>query len=180
MLLTLGSSWPGIGTPPGSFEVGGYTFSTYRLVLFAAAVSVLLGLYLLFTRTGYGVLARATMQNPGMARALGVPTPRIYALTFGLGAALAGLTGGLYAPTMTLNPTMGVTFIVDAFVTVVVAGAEPLLGVPPAAAILAAIKAALTAQWGQIFGQIGLLIAVVLVIRVLPQGVSGWRLRKGA
>ena len=75
MLVVLGSSWQGIGTPLGSFKVGDYTFSAYRLVLFGAAVGVLVGLYLVFMRTGYGVMARATMQNAAMARALGVRRP---------------------------------------------------------------------------------------------------------
>src|SRR5262249_42959377 len=92
-LLALGSSWQGIGTPLGSFAVGSYTFSVYRLVLFGAAVGVLVGLYLIFMRTNYGVMARATMQNAEMARALGVRTQRMYAMSFGLGAALAGLCG---------------------------------------------------------------------------------------
>ena len=67
-----------------------------------------------------------------MAEALGVDTRLIYSLTFGLGAALAGLTGGLYAPTMTMVPTMGATFIMEAFVTVVVGGADVFLGTAPA------------------------------------------------
>ncbi len=178
MLVTLGSSWLGIGTPAGSFEVSPYTFSSYRVVLFVAAVLVMAGIYFLFMRTSFGVLARATMQNARMARALGVRTPRIYAASFGIGAALAGLCGALYAPTMTLIPTMGVTFIVEAFVTVVVGGSNVLLGTVPAAAILSVIRSALNAWQGQIVGQIGMLIAVILVIRVLPQGVSGWVARR--
>ncbi|MEO6270575.1 MAG: branched-chain amino acid ABC transporter permease [Lautropia sp.] len=178
MLVTLGSSWPSIGTPAGSFEVTPYTFSTYRLVLFAAAVFVMIGIYFLFMRTSFGVLARATMQNARMARALGVRTPRIYAMSFGIGAALAGLCGALYAPTMTLIPTMGITFIVEAFVTVVVGGSNVLLGTVPAAIVLSAIRSALNAWQGQIVGQIGMLIAVILVIRVLPEGVSGWVARR--
>jgi branched-chain amino acid transport system permease protein len=118
------------------------------------------------------------MQNARMARALGVRTPRIYAMSFGIGAALAGLCGALYAPTMTLIPTMGVTFIVEAFVTVVVGGSNVLLGTVPAAAALSVIRSALNAWQGQIVGQIGMLIAVILVIRVLPEGVSGWMARR--
>jgi branched-chain amino acid transport system permease protein len=178
MLVTLGSSWPGIGTPAGSFQVSPYTFSTYRVALFIAAVVVMIATYLLFMRTSFGTLARATMQNARMARALGVRTPRIYAMSFGIGAGLAGLCGALYAPTMTLIPTMGVTFIVEAFVTVVVGGSNVLLGTVPAAAALSVIRSALNAWQGQIVGQIGMLIAVILVIRVLPEGVSGWMARR--
>ena len=179
-LVVLGSTFPGIGTPLGSFDVGVYTFSTYRMVLFVAAIGVLGFVYLLFMRTGFGVQARATMQNAAMARALGVRTSRIYALSFGIGAALAGFCGALYAPTMNLIPTMGAGFIVEAFVTVVVGGASVLLGTAPAAAVLAIIRSGLNAWYGQVIGQIGLLIAVILIVRVLPSGFSGWLARRSA
>jgi urea ABC transporter permease protein UrtB len=174
VLIFLGSTMQGIGTPLGSVMVGSLSYSAYRLVLMAAAIALLVGLWLLFYHTRYGVIARATIQAPHMARALGVDTGRIYGLTFGLGAALAGLAGGLYAPTMTMVPTMGATFIVESFVTVVVGGADIFLGAAPAAAILAVIRSSLTAWQGQLFGQIGLLIAVIIVIRVLPGGLSAW------
>src|SRR6478672_9480318 len=179
MLLIVGSSITGIGTPEGSFAIGGYTFSTYRLVLFACAVAVLIGLYVTFMKTRFGVMARATMQNAAMARALGARTGRIYAISFGIGAGLAGLCGALYAPTMTLIPTMGATFVVESFVTVVVGGANVLLGTAPAAVFLAIIRMALNASYGQIIGQIGMLFAVILIIRVLPEGISSVLVRRG-
>jgi len=174
MLIVVGSSFAGIGTPEGSFQVGIYTFSTYRVVLFLAAIGVLAFIYLLFMKTRFGVHARATMQNPSMARALGMRTNMVYALTFGLGAALAGLCGALYAPTMTLIPTMGATFIVESFVTVVVGGTNVLLGTAPAGLALAIVRTALIGWHGQIAGQIGMLLAVMVMIRLLPNGFSGW------
>lgn len=177
-LILLGSSMPGIGTPFGSIVIGNYSYSTYRLVLIGAAIAVLVGLYIMFNATRFGVIARATIQVPHMANALGVNTGRVYGLTFGLGAALAGLTGGLYAPTMTLVPTMGSTFLMEAFVTVVVGGADVFLGTAPAAAVLGVVKALLTSWYGQLFGQIGLLVAVIIVIRILPKGISGFLLRE--
>jgi len=174
VLIVLGSTMQGIGTPLGSIDVGARSYSLYRLVLMACALGLLGGLYMLFYHSRFGVIARATIQKPQMAYALGVNTGRMYGLTFGLGAALAGLAGGLYAPTMTMVPTMGATFIVESFVTVVVGGADIFVGAAPAAAILALIKAGLTAWYGQLFGQIGLLVTVILVIRILPGGLSGW------
>lgn len=174
VLIVLGSTMQGVGTPLGSITVGEQSFSLYRLVLMATAVGLLASLYVLFYHSRFGVIARATIQKPKMANALGVNTDRMYGLTFGLGAALAGLAGGLYAPTMTMVPTMGATFIVESFVTVVVGGADIFVGAAPAAAILALIKTALTAWYGQLFGQIGLLLTVIIVIRILPGGLSGW------
>jgi branched-subunit amino acid ABC-type transport system permease component len=147
----------------------------------AIAVLMLMGLYLLFMKTKFGVRARATIQNPQMAKALGVDTGRVYSLTFGLGAALAGMAGALYAPTTTTVPTMGSAFIVQSFVTVVVGGANALVGTAPAAGILGVIQSLLASVFGQTIGQIGLLITVILVVRILPAGLSGLlsRVRNG-
>jgi branched-chain amino acid transport system permease protein len=79
---------------------------------------------------------------------------------------------------MTLIPTMGITFIIESFVTVVVGGANVLLGTAPAGILLAVVRTALNAWYGQIAGQIGLLITVIIVIRILPEGVSGWLSRR--
>ncbi|MEO6024047.1 MAG: branched-chain amino acid ABC transporter permease [Burkholderiales bacterium] len=178
-LVFAGPSIEGIKTPFGSFMLGGYSFSSYRVVLMVIAVLVLISLYLLFMKTKYGVHARATIQNPDMARALGVNTNMIYSLTFGLGAALAGLAGALYAPTTTTVPTMGSAFIVQSFVTVVVGGANALVGTAPAAGILGVIQSGLVAAFGQTIGQIGLLVTVILVVRLLPKGLSGVFSRSG-
>ncbi|CCD97029.1 putative branched-chain amino acid ABC transporter (permease protein) [Bradyrhizobium sp. ORS 375] len=177
-LILVGSTMAGVGTPFGSFQVGAYSYSIYRIVLFVAALAVLAALYALFNWTRFGVLARATIQVPHMAAALGVDTRLIYSLTFACGAGLAGLAGGLYAPTMTLVPTMGATFIMEAFVTVVIGGADVFLGTAPAGGILAIVKSGMTSWQGQLFGQIGLLIAVIIVVRVLPKGISGFVLRE--
>jgi branched-chain amino acid transport system permease protein len=172
MLLVAGPSIEGIGTPFGSFSLGDYSFSTYRALLPLIALAILFGLYLLFFRTNYGVCARATIQNASIAQCLGLRTDKLYTLTFALGAGLAGLTGALYAPTMTAVPTMGSNFIVQAFVSVVVGGANVIAGTTPAAGVLAIIQTALTASYGQLFGQIGLLVTVIVVIRLMPQGLG--------
>ena len=177
-LIALGPSLADISTPLGSVQIGSLSYSTYRFVLMATAAALLIALYLVFNYTRFGVLARATIQVPHMAEALGVDTRLIYSLTFGLGAALAGATGGLYAPTMTLVPTMGSQFITEAFVTVVTGGGDVFLGTAPAAVILGFIRSAMTTWEGQLAGQIGLLVAVIVVIRVLPRGVSGLILRE--
>jgi branched-subunit amino acid ABC-type transport system permease component len=98
-------------------------------------------------------------------------------VSFGIGAALAGFCGALYAPTMTLIPTMGASFIVESFVTVVVGGANVLLGTAPAGILLAAVRTTLNAWAGQIIGQIGMLVAVIIIIRLLPEGISGFLTR---
>jgi branched-chain amino acid transport system permease protein len=75
---------------------------------------------------------------------------------------------------------MGASFVIEAFVTVVAGGADVLVGTPPAAIALALIKATATAFWGQVYGVMGLLLAVCLVVRLLPEGFTGWMLRRRA
>jgi branched-chain amino acid transport system permease protein len=93
-LIMVGSTMAGVGTPFGSFQVGDYSYSIYRLVLFASALGVLGGLYMLFNWTRFGVLARATIQVPHMAAALGVDTRLDYSLTFACGAGRWRARGG--------------------------------------------------------------------------------------
>ncbi|MDP9363616.1 MAG: branched-chain amino acid ABC transporter permease [Chloroflexota bacterium] len=181
MLILTGPSIQGVASPLGSFRVGNTSYSWYRLVLGAVAFALLIALYVLFMRTRFGLRARATIQNPEIARALGVDTARMYTVTFALGSALAGLAGGLYAPTATVVPFFGTNFMVEAFVTVIVGGANVLVGSPLAAALLGAINAFLAQTWGLYIARVGLLVTTIIVIRVLPRGMSGlvdrWRLR---
>jgi branched-chain amino acid transport system permease protein len=115
------------------------------------------------------------MQNAQMAQALGTDTRRIYTLTFAAGSALAGLTGALYAPTTTIVPLMGTTFVDVAFITVVVGGgANPIVGALTSATILSLISTPLSSVLGTFIGRIGLLVAALLVIRFLPRGFSGY------
>lgn len=173
MLILTGPSIQGVSSPFGSFHVGATSYSTYRFVLGGSALLLLIGLYLLFMRTRFGLRARATIQNPEIARAMGVDTARMYTVTFALGSALAGLAGGLYAPTATIVPFFGTNYIVEAFVTVIVGGANILVGTSLAGALLGAINAFLAETWGLYIARVGLLVATIIVIRVLPQGISG-------
>ncbi len=181
MLILTGPSIQGLAAPFGSFRVGDATYSWYRLVLGAAAVGLLIALYVLFQHTKFGLRARATIQSPDIARAMGVDTARMYTSTFALGCGLAGLSGGLYAPTATVVPFFGTNYIVEAFVTVITGGANALVGIPLASAVLGGISAFLAETWGLYIARVGLLVATILIIRVLPQGMSGlvdrWRLR---
>ncbi len=184
MLILTGPSMQGVSSPFGSFSVGPTSYSWYRLVLGIIAVVLLVLLYLLFMKTRFGLRARATIENPSIARALGVNTAGMYTLTFALGSGLAGLAGGLFAPTTTIVPFFGTNYIVEAFVTVIVGGANALVGTPIAAALLGAINAFLGTNFGLYIGRVGLLLTTIVIIRVLPDGISGlidrWRMRPGA
>ena len=173
MLILTGPSMQGVSSPFGSFTVGQTSYSWYRVLLGVISLVLLALLYLLFMNTKFGLRARATIQDPAIARAMGVDTPRMYTMTFALGSALAGLAGGLFALTATIVPFFGTNYIVEAFVTVIVGGANALVGTPLAAALLGAINAVLGTQYGLYIGRVGLLLTTILIIRVLPDGISG-------
>jgi branched-chain amino acid transport system permease protein len=175
MLLVLGPSLIAVPLPEWTLSYEGYSFGGYRLLLFAAAILVVLLAWWVFYRTQFGVRTRATMQNAQMAQALGVDTRRIYLYTFAAGSALAGLTGALYAPTTTIVPLMGTTFVDVAFITVVVGGgANPILGALTSSALLASISTSLSSALGTFMGRIGLLLTALVIIRFLPRGLSGY------
>ncbi|GAD53460.1 urea ABC transporter, permease protein urtB [Halarchaeum acidiphilum MH1-52-1] len=171
--IALGNSIPQISTPLGTIAYGEFSYSTYRVVLSVVALAVLAGLYVLFTRTEFGIRARATIQDPDTARALGVDTDRMYTSTFVIGSALAGLTGALYAPTLTVVPGMGSSFLVEAFVAVVIGGPSVLLGTTLSGGLLGVIDALFTNLYGTFFGQIAMLLTAIVVIRLLSNGLTG-------
>jgi branched-chain amino acid transport system permease protein len=172
-LLFFGPFLPSIGIPGGSFSYGDFSFSAYWLILVSISLLLILGLWWLYNRTSYGLQAKATMQNAEMAKSLGVRTPLIYTLTFSLGAGLAGLSGALIAPTVTIAPFMGQQFVAPAFITVVVGGAaNVIVGAVASSAFLAAVKTPIGMAFGAFSGTVALLLAALIIIRIMPDGIS--------
>jgi urea transport system permease protein len=179
-LILFGPYMPPIPIPPGAFAVGAYSFSVYWLVLIAVSLLLVAALAVLYRATSYGLQARAAMQNPAMARSLGIHVDRIYMLTFGLGAGLAGLSGALLAPTTSIAPYMGQQFVAPAFITVVVGGgANVIAGALGSSTFLSLVETPVSVALGTFYGNMALLVMALLIIRVLPAGISsiGARLR---
>lgn len=173
VVLLYGPATQGIPTPLGAVRVGDYSISQYNLVLIAAAV-LLLGLVLVvFTRTRYGTMARAATQLPEMASAIGINAKRINMLTFGFGAALAGAGGALLAPLAGVVPSMGQAYVGRAFMTVVVGGPGVLTGTASAAGLLGAVDSLVSNLVTPFLGTAALLVVAIVLIRILPSGISG-------
>ncbi len=180
-LLVFGPSILNIPTPLGSFQVGGLSFGWYRLVLFAVALLLILGVWLIFTRTSFGRRARATMERPDMADALGIDTRFIYSATFGLGSALAGIAGGMFAMTSTISPFFGTNYTPLAFITVVVGGSASILsGLLWSVAYLSGIQTLTVNLFNQYVGYVCIMAAAMLALILFPNGISSYfeRFRK--
>jgi branched-subunit amino acid ABC-type transport system permease component len=171
--LIYGSAPRGIPAPLGNVRIRHYSIAEYNLVLIVAAVILLVLVYLVFTRTRYGTMARAVTQRPEMASAIGINHHRINMLTFAFGAALAGAGGALLAPVAGVVPTMGQQYVGRAFMTVVVGGPGVLTGTASAAGLLGGVDALVSNLETAFLGTAALLLVAILLLRVLPTGISG-------
>ena len=173
-----GSVTEGIPVPVGNFTVGEFSMSKYNFVLISAAAVGVLATYTIMRRTRYGLLARAATQSETMAEGLGVNTSGVNMWTFGLGSALAGAAGALLAPVVGVIPTMGQTFVARAFMTVIVGGPSFVAGTVSASGLLGFIENVGTNWFTPVIGQAMLLMAAIVILRFLPQGLTGTRLRR--
>lgn len=167
-----------VSPPLGVVRIGEYSASGYELFLVVVTIILLFGVWLTLRFTKLGLLARGTMQNAEMASALGVSTSRIYMITFGLGAAVSGLAGGLLAPMTGVLPTIGATYIAKAFITVISGGSAILAGTTAGSILLGGINGIFSFIAGSTFGEIALLLAAIILLRLMPRGITGRFFRK--
>jgi branched-chain amino acid transport system permease protein len=171
--VVFGNTVSGISAPLGSFQIGAYRTGVYELFLILVALILLLSGWLVLRYTRLGLIARGTMQNAQMSAALGTNPAAVYAVTFAIGSALSGLAGGLLAPLSGVVPTIGAAYIAKAFITVISGGTAILLGTLSAAALLGSINTATTFLTTPVLGEVALLAAAIVLLRLLPQGITG-------
>jgi len=109
-------------------QVGGIYLNYPRLIIFSATVLITVLLYLFLKNTDIGKQIRAIAQNRTAARLMGFKLNRIYMITFGIGSGLVGIAGGLITPVYYVYPTVGVYFVLTAFVVVVLGGMGNMIG----------------------------------------------------
>lgn len=162
----------------GSVRVGDMSFSSYNLVVIAVAIAMVAATWALARLTIFGLLVRGTMQNATMAGALGVNCNLAYMMTFGYGAALAGLAGAVLAPVVGASPNMGLFFVSKAFVNVIIGGHLPLIGTIAASSLFGTVDGVVSYVWSSIVGEVSVLIIAVVLLRLLPLGITG-KMRSG-
>ena len=169
----------GVSPPLGSVQIGSYQEGGYTFFVIGVAVAVAVGLYFLLRHTPFGLIARGTMQSADMASALGVNVKRVYSVTFGIGAALSGLAGAIFAPLTGVLPISGLTYIAKAFITVILGGALPLTGAALSSALLGTVSQATTLVSTSVLGEVMLLVTAIVLLRVLPSGITGRFFKRG-
>ncbi|SCC95469.1 putative Urea ABC transporter, permease protein UrtB [Thiomonas sp. X19] len=142
-----------------------------RMVIIAFTAFVLLAMWLLISRTRLGLFVRAVTQNRPMASCVGVRTPRVDMLAFGLGTGIAGLAGCALSQIGNVGPEMGQGYIVDCFMVVVLGGVGQLTGTVTAALTLGVANTLLEGVAGAVLAKIAVLAAIILFIQKRPQGM---------
>ena len=147
-------------------------FPAYRLFVIAVTVALMLALWWLLERTRFGLVVRGASRDPEIMAVLGIDTARVFLVVFGIGTALAALAGLLAAPMRSVNPEMGSTVLIEAFVVTVIGGMGSLVG-GVVAGMLVGIVSSMVALWRPEMSTISMFALMALVLLVRPQGLFG-------
>ncbi|MCF7764586.1 MAG: urea ABC transporter permease subunit UrtB [Verrucomicrobia bacterium] len=162
----------------GHFSVDDIIFGYNRIFVVAFAVLIVIGTWLLLTKTPLGLLIRSVMQNRDMAACIGVRTNRVNMLTFALGSGLAGLAGAFLSQIGNVGPSLGQSYIVDSFMTVVVGGVGSIVGTVCSAIGIGTADQILQQVTGSpVTGKIVVLVAIILFLQWKPGGLFAVRNR---
>lgn len=179
--LTFGANNVQVSSPvylSGNWTINDIVFNWNRVFVIGFAILIVFGVWLILTKTPLGLLIRAVMQNRNMAACMGVRTNKVNMMTFGLGSGLAGLAGAFLSQIGNVGPSLGQTYIVDCFMTVVVGGVGNLVGtVVSAVGIGLADQSIQQILLNPVMGKVLVLLAIILFLQWRPAGIFVTRSR---
>jgi urea transport system permease protein len=176
IVIVFGATAQSVNSPiPGPVQILGVTYPAYRLFIMGVAIALSSAMFLLFYRTPIGLAVRGVIANRTMAASLGINTRRLDRATFAIGAAIAGVAGAVMAPIMSVDPQMGVGFLIPAFLSILVGGSGTLLGALTGTAVISSTSVLVSDVWTQVVAQVVVFTLAILVIRFFPQGITGRR-----
>ena len=170
--MIFGNTTTGISTPIPGFTIGNYQINGYNFFIIVVAGLLLIGMLTILKSTRAGLIARGAMQRSDMAAALGYSPDRIYMATFFCGSALSGLAGAVLAPLVGLVPTSGGAYIAKSFITVIAGGPSLIAGLFTSAGFFGIVNQVFTFAISPVIGEVALLVAAVVLLRLLPQGIT--------
>jgi urea transport system permease protein len=163
-----------VGTPAwmsGETHLGGLAITYNRLYIILFAIAVFAALIAVLRYTPLGLRMRAVTQNRRMASAMGIRTPWIDAMTFGLGSGVAGMAGVALSQIDNVSPNLGQGYIIDSFMVVVFGGVGNLWGTLVSALTLGIVNKFLEPIAGAVLGKIVVLVLLILFIQRKPRGL---------
>ena len=178
--LIFGNTAVSVPAPIPGYQLGSFQMGGYNLFIIAVATLTVLGLWLLLRYTRVGLIARGAMQSADVAASLGYNPKLVYMWTFTAGAALSGLAGGVLAPLTGLLPSSGGAYIAKAFITVITGGAAVIAGTLSSSVIFGTINQLVSFGSTPVFGEIAMLALAIVLLRLMPQGITGRFFRNSA
>lgn len=155
----------------GAATVLGATYSQYRLLLVVVAVLLAGGIALALHGTRLGLVTRAVIANENLAQSLGVNSVAVRFASFSLGSALASLAGALVVPLSSVDPNMGVPWLVGAFMLVLLSGSS-LVAMAAAALVLGAAQVLVSTYLNAVLGGMTVAVLAAVILRVRPAGFA--------
>lgn len=159
----------------GGFEVFGITFPAVRLMIFFAALLLTFLYFVFMRRTKIGIAINATAQNFEGAKTVGIDVRNIYAITMGVSAALAGASGALISPIMSMNPFIGGPLVAKAFIISVLGGLGSTIGALVGGLVLGVVETVGTVFLSSSYQQLIGFVVFILVLVFKPRGLLGKR-----
>jgi urea transport system permease protein len=171
--LIFGNTAVSVPAPIPGYQIGHYQMGGYNLFVIAVAALLMCAMWLALRYTRVGLIARGTMQGPEVVAALGYNPSTVYMLTFTVGAALSGLAGGVMAPLTGLLPSVGGAYVAKAFITVITGGSAVIAGTLSTAALFGIVDQIVSFASTPVLGEIAMLVLALVLLRLMPQGVTG-------
>ena len=155
----------------GSFSLFYLTYPYYRILIAALSAAIIGGFWLFLKYGKYGIWIRATTQDRVMAQAMGIPVPLVYTAAFAIGAAMAAASGVLFGPLVGVNHTMGLDWVLKAFIVVVVGGMGNLGGSIAAAIFISLLEAYASIWVSPAQAVIVSFVVLIFTLLVRPTGL---------
>jgi len=171
--LVFGNSAVSVPAPIAGYELGEYQMGGYNLFIILVTVALVALMWSVLRFTRVGLIARGAMQGPDVVAALGYNPAKVYMVTFTAGAALSGFAGGVLAPLTGLLPSSGGAYIAKAFITVITGGAAVISGTLASGIIFGTINQIVSFAVHPVLGEIAMLALAIILLRLMPKGITG-------
>jgi urea ABC transporter permease protein UrtB len=158
-------------TLPGTTNLLGVDYPTYRLLLLAIIAIMFLCLFLWYQRSNTGARIKAMVANPALADAVGIDTGQLSRATFVFGVVTAGLAGVLLSPLVRVEPYMGLDYLLSSFFVLVVGGLGSLEGLLIGSSVIGGVDVVISAFLDKTAGYTGVLVISILFLWLRPSGI---------
>jgi len=155
----------------GTTTLLGTDYPTYRLMLIVVCVTIIGALFAWYGTSRAGLRIRAMVDNPDLARALGMPVKRLATTTFVVGSCLAGLAGVMVAPLVPVHPYLGLDYVIKSFFVLVVGGLGSVLGVVAGTGVIGGLDSLMSAVFGSTQAYFTVLVVAILFLWLKPRGL---------